>query len=233
MKFIEKAARKYLLRRGYSVSQSGSEDIHADYRLMSYSSYEQYVAIQTEGNKRKIDQVWADEATINVICQYIRENIPGAKKGLCHGSRNGTEVRWFADRLGVEVIGTDISETAPQYGLTQWDFHNENTDWTGQFDFVYTNSHDHAHDPKKAFTTWIGQLAPGGKLFVEHTIGQSPATVKQLDPFGVESKLLPYVVLGFGEGKYAVTTMLKPDHEKGGGPIRVFVIEPTSAVGRS
>lgn len=230
MNYIEKAARKYLRKRGYSVSQSGGPDSHEDYRLMSYSSYDEYVAVQTNGNKRKINQVFADEATIDVICDYIRASIPNAKRGLCHGSRNGAEVRWFAERLGVDVVGTDISDTASQFGLTQWDFHNENPEWTGQFDFVYTNSHDHAHDPKKAFTTWVAQLAPGGKLFIEHTgVGHSPASVNKLDPFGIEPKLLPYAVLGFGEGKYAVTAMLRPEHKKQGGPIWVFVIEPTSS----
>jgi len=225
MNFVEQLARNFLRKRGYSVSHGGGEDYRGDYRLMQYSSYEQYVSVQTEGNKRKIDQVWADEATIDVICDYVRKAIPNAKRGLCHGSRNGTEVKWFSDRLGIDVMGTDISDTASRFGLTQWDFHDENPDWKKAFDFVYTNSHDHAHDPQKAFTTWVGQLADGGKLFIEHTLGHAPASVSTLDPFGIDPKVLPYAVLEFGEGKYAVTKVIKPAHQKGGGPIWVFVIE--------
>lgn len=229
MKFVEKLARNYLRKRGYSISECGAEDHDGDYRLVRYSSYDQYVSVQTEGNKRKINQVWADEATIDVICDYIRKTIPDVKRGLCHGSRNGTEVRWFSERLGIDVMGTDISDTASQFGLTQWDFHNENPAWEKAFDFVYTNSHDHAHDPKKAFTTWVGQLAAGGKLFIEHSVGHAPAAVSTLDPFGIDPKLLPYAVLGFGDGKFAVTDVLKPDHKKAGGPIWVFVIERVHA----
>jgi len=173
--------------------------------------------------------VWADEKTIDLICDYLRASNVPLRRGLCHGSRNGAEVRWFKERLGIDVIGTDISETASDFGLVQWDFHEANPEWVGQFDFIYTNSHDHAYDPRKAFNAWVDQLAPQGKLIIEHTTGHAAEAVTELDPFGLDARLLPYVVLNFSEGKYAVVRILKPQHakqnaKKGSLPIWVFII---------
>lgn len=224
-KIAVRSCRRFLTGQGYAVSgRPGS--ISDGYVLAAQDqTYEQYVAKQTEGNHRKIDKVWADEATIGSICDYLLKTGDPLRSGLCHGSRNAAEVRWFNDRLGVPVIGTDISDTAPRFGLTQWDFHKENPDWVGKFDFVYTNSHDHARDPQKAFDTWVGQLSPTGRLFIEHTDGHGLNGVSELDPFGVPPREMPYVTLRFGRGRYAVTDMIVPSHKKNGKlPIWVFVV---------
>ncbi len=226
LKFIEHACRKYLRRRGYAVPKRKSVDIDGDYVLaQTDEDYGQYVARQTKGNHEKIDQVWADEQTIDVICDYLKAGSVPIKAGLCHGSRNGTEVRWFEERLGIDVVGTDISDTAAAYGLVQWDFHKVKPEWIGKFDFIYTNSHDHAHDPKLAFSTWVDQLSPAGKLFVEHTIWHSAEGVTELDPFGVDPRVLPYVLLNFSEGRFGVTRILRPSHVKRKSNIWVFVVQ--------
>jgi hypothetical protein len=233
VKLLDRLAKSYLKRRGYTI---GGDAIgrRGDYTLLGYNDpagnfdYSRYVAIQTEGNKRKIDQVWADKPTIDFICDYLRASGNKASRGLCHGSRNGAEVGWFADNLGAEVIGTDISDTAEQFGLIQWDFHETNPDWIGKFDFVYTNSHDHAYDPRKSFAAWVAQLSPTGKLFLEHTSAHTASKVSPLDPFGVDPKLLPYVLLEFSEGNYSVTRILQPPHRKRGRTIFVFVVESMS-----
>lgn len=206
---------------------------HDDYSLVRYEAngvfdYDAYVRIQTEGNRQKINNVWADEATIEMICSYLHSTRPKVRFGLCHGSRNGAEVRWFRKHSGADVVGTDISDTATDHGLIQWDFHDPREDWQGRFDFIYTNSHDHAYDPTKAFATWTSQLAPGGKLFVEHTTAHSTGGVSKLDPFGVDPRVFPYVLLNFSEGAYYVTRILRPLHRKAKSPIWVFVIERAS-----
>lgn len=230
MKLLDRIARRYLRKRGCTVRDAPLPR-GGVYALKTYANYDEYVRIQTEGNKRKIGKVWADEPTIGLICDYIRKVLPNAKKGLCHGSRNGAEVEWFKRNLGIHVQGTDISDTASQFGLTQWDFHEVNPEWEGQFDFIYTNSHDHAYDPKKAFATWIDQLAPGGKLFVEHhMVDHSRDAVSDLDPFGVDARLLPFVILQFAGGKFAVTDMFESYHDKewGRGNVLIFVITRVS-----
>ena len=96
--------------------------------------YQRYRDIQIAGNKRKLTRVWAEQEVIDAIADFLRERRPGLTRGLCHGSRNGTEVTWFRERFGagVEVIGTDISDTATQFPhLVQWDFHERREEWVG------------------------------------------------------------------------------------------------------
>jgi hypothetical protein len=50
------------------------------------------------------------------------------------------------------VIGTDQPQTATQFAYpVQWEFHDDNPEWQGKADFVYSNSWEHAYDPGKAF----------------------------------------------------------------------------------
>lgn len=227
---FERICRRYLKSRGWAVAP-GATNAGGDFFLFKYQKadgtfdYEKYRSIQTAGNHRKIDNVWADRPTIDFIASYLRKVQPGLSSGLCHGSRNGTEVRWFREALEVNILGTDISDTAGQFDLTQWDFHDVNTDWIGQFDFVYTNSHDHAYDPQKALETWIGQIKPNGAVLLEHTVAHSESGTNELDPFGVQPNSLPFLVLQWGQGKYAVTEVLSPPHTKPNGlKIWIFVI---------
>ena len=235
-RLLERRMRSYLQKRGYAVSRYPSKNPTEDYYLYDYADasgkfdYEEYVRTQTEGNKRKITNVWADEKTIGFIADYITKSIPDARRGLCHGTRNGAEVQWFREQLGIDVTGTDISETAAQFPNTvQWDFHERNPEWIGAFDFVYTNSHDHAYDPQKAISAWVEQLAPGGALFIEHTPEHSEAAATRLDPFGANPKVLPYLVLKWSQGKFAIQRVLEPPHKKPNGQdIWIFVVRRNS-----
>lgn len=188
--------------------------------------YERYRRVQTEGNKRKINNVFADQETIRLIADYCTASFGSVEAGLCHGCRNGAEVKWFREHLGPVVQGTDISDTAAQFdNMTQWDFHEANPDWIGKFDFVYTNSHDHAYDPKKAIGTWVDQLKPNGLLFLEHTPLHSINGTSELDPFGVRPEYFPSLILEFGAGKYSVREVIRPKHRKPNGTeVLIFVI---------
>ncbi len=122
--------------------------------------YKKYKAAQIALNKRKIKTTWVTAKDIEFISQFVKGS------GICHGARNGFEVREF--NKYVKTIGTDISDTALRYGLIQWDFHKQNPEWIGKFDFVYTNSFDHSHNPELAFQVFMEQLKPGGKCII-HT----------------------------------------------------------------
>ena len=175
-----------------------------DIYLHQYESYEQYRQVQTYHNKRKIERVWADEGTLTVLCGELMREIPGKTRlrGLCHGTRNGFEQRFIADYAGFEVIGTDISDTATRFDNTvQWDFHDVNEEWVSSFDFVYSNSLDHAWNPKLALQTWLNQLNPQGVLALECTHGHGPESTSEMDPFGVRPIAVPYVLCDwFGHG---------------------------------
>ena len=67
-------------------------------------AYETYKRVQIFYNKRKIDQVWADEDTLKVIANYIKENIESVNEGICHGTRRGYEQEKFAELLDCSVI---------------------------------------------------------------------------------------------------------------------------------
>lgn len=148
-------------------------------KLYKYKNYDEYKNIQTKGNKEKINKVWAKEKNIKYLCENVIKEV---RFGICHGVRNGKEVEWFKKYLCCEVIGTEISDTASNFNMIQWDFHNEKIEWICKADFIYTNSFDHAFDPPLAIQTWKNQLAKGGKLIIEHTSNHEEST--ELDPFG-------------------------------------------------
>ena len=168
-----------------------------DYYLHEYESYEQYREVQTDGNKRKIDQVWADEGTLTVLCDELRREIPHKARltGICHGTRNGFEQRFIADHAGHDVIGTEISDTAERFDRTlEWDFHDVNEEWVSKYDFVYSNALDHAWNPKLAVETWLNQLNATGVLALEYTEAHGPGDASEMDPFGVRPTVVPYVL---------------------------------------
>ena len=143
--FIEKVGRKIKFWIRYIY------ELYFAHGLYKYSSYEEYVRVQTVTNLQKEDWIWTSEKNIGPLGEYIRKMIPDSKFGICHGVRNGTELEWFAKYTGAKVIGTEISPSANKYkNVIQWDFHEPNPEWVGKADFVYTNALDHAYNPEKA-----------------------------------------------------------------------------------
>jgi SAM-dependent methyltransferase len=169
-----------------------------DYYLHSYNSYKQYRDTQIAHNIRKLTNVWADDATLDLMCEELRKDRPNQRiiSGICHGTRNGFEQNHISSRDGFEAIGTDISETAKNFERSvHWDFHNENPDWVGKFDFVYSNSLDQSWNPRSALVTWLNQLRPDGTLVIEHTDAHGPSGASEMDPFGVKPRVMPYVLI--------------------------------------
>ena len=64
-----------------------------------YKDYQEYVDIQTETNKAKIDVVWVMQEEIMSLCEYVKDNYSDEIHNvMCHGARNGTEVRYFKEK---------------------------------------------------------------------------------------------------------------------------------------
>lgn len=174
------------------------QDINGD------SGYSEYKKTQTAGNEKKIDRVWVLEDNIRHLSDYILKKIERVEFGVCHGTRRGNEQRWFRRYLDCEVIGTEISSTATNFRHTiEWDFHEVRADWLNSLDFVYSNSFDHAYDPKSCLDSWMSCLKSGGLCVIEHTSNDEIAT--ELDPFGAELSVMPQLISAWGEGKYGVT----------------------------
>ena len=113
--FIKKALNRFLKTFEHQVVRN-SELI--DYILHEYSSYEEYREVQIFHNKRKLDSVWADERTLDRVADLVLTEFGKEDQiyGLCHGTRNGFEqnyLRRVSNKLN--VIGTDISDTASQF----------------------------------------------------------------------------------------------------------------------
>lgn len=152
-------------------------------KLYKFKNYDDYVEAQKDANVQKLNYVWAEKAEIRRISEYIRQHIPEASFGICHGSRNGMEVKWFREFLGINVIGTDISETAKEFpDLIQWDFHEVKDEWLGNVDFIYSNSLDHSYDPEMCLDRWMKCLKNNGLCFIEWTKGHK--VHNRSDPFG-------------------------------------------------
>jgi hypothetical protein len=194
--------------------------------------YDGYRATQIHWNKAKLGWVWADDLTLQAVADDLDRR--GLRTGICHGARNGYEVGWFRKRLGSEVIGTDISETATEFpDMVVHDFHERREDWVGRFDFVYTNSLDQAFDPAKALAAWSDQLTPNGCIYVEHTMQHAPQGASEMDPFGAHPMVVPYLLFKWGNGKYALADILEPGDVTGKGKVWVFVIERHSVAAGS
>ena len=179
---------------GYTVVE---EKDTVDYYLHEYPSYERYRDVQVFHNKRKIDSVWADKHTLNRVAELAVKQIEARPiKGLCHGTRNGFEQNYLNGlSVGIDAVGTDISETAKDYeNSVQWDFHDVKDEWGGKFDFVYTNSLDQSWKPKQALLVWLQQLKKDGILIIEHTEAHGPKGASEMDPFGVRPLVMPYVL---------------------------------------
>lgn len=165
--------------------------------------YEKYRQVQIAGNKRKIENQWAQEPVIAYLCDYVKLMLGEVAFGLCHGTRRGGEQEWFSRHLGCPVIGTEISETARDFPNTvQWDFHEMNEEWRDKADFIYSNSWDHVYDPEKAFTTWMACLRPGGICFLEHSASHVRAS--ELGPFGATVEELVLLLVKLGRGQFYV-----------------------------
>jgi hypothetical protein len=179
------------------VDKDKFSKLSMNFYLHEYESYEQYKAIQIFHNKRKLNNVWADAKTLDLVIEKLLRHFsdPHFIKGLCHGTRNGFEQNYLSQNLGCEVLGTDISDTAKNFPQSvQWDFHDENSEWLGKYNFVYTNSLDQSWKPQLAVQTWLNQLTSNGLLFIEHTKDHSPTGASEMDPFGVKAEFMPYLL---------------------------------------
>ena len=179
--------------------------------LYVYNDYAEYKETQIEGNRKKINNVWVSEENIEFLSNYIKKNIPQLNFGICHGTRNGAEQRFFKKYLGVEVIGTEISPTATQFPDTiEWDFHEVKDEWLDSVDFIYSNSFDHSYDPERCLDAWMSCIKSSGVCIFEWTGGHISSS--KLDPFGGTKRTYKKLI----NKKYQIKDILKGGYTGGG-----------------
>lgn len=92
----------------------------------------------------------------------------------------------------------------------------------GRFDFVYSNSHDKSNRPRKAFEEWAKVLRPGGLLILEHSRSHGKSHSNFQDPFGVETEIIPFLLMSWLTGKLVLVGIHTPP-DLYDGAHRVFV----------
>lgn len=209
---------------GYELSKK-----YPDVSLHEYSSYDEYRETQIFHNKRKVEKVWADEKTLDLVADRVVREFGRERRlfALCHGARNGFEQNYIDTRLNVEILGTDISDTATNYPKSvQWDFHDRREEWVGRCDFVYTNALDQSWKPQAALAAWLEQLKVGGLLFIEHSeIGHGSQASSSKDPFGAKPHYMPFLLCQwFGHG-IAIEVIETVKGNKLGGRLFLFVVK--------
>lgn len=172
--------------------------------LYKYKNYAEYIKSQKAANKKKAGNIWAKEENIKYIAEYLNHIKP--KLGLCHGVRQGLEIKWFHKYLinTCGIIGTELGEIKLP-NIVQWDFNQRNEHWIGKFDFIYSNSFDHAFQPELTIQIWAEQLQPNGLIILEydrrqeHT-GEISKSVNKTDPVSIRfselKELIPQWVKG-------------------------------------
>ena len=223
---LKNIINQFFLKFGYRISKSNNSDELV--KIHKYKNYEEYKATQIFYNKKKINNIWADEFNLTKIADFLKKNINKKNiKGICHGSRNGFEQDFFnRNILNSKVFGTDISDTAINYkDSIVWDFHKTKEEWIDNFDFVYSNSLDQSFDPRTALTNWIQQINKNGYVIVEHTDQHSVRASAKMDPFGVEPNFFPYLITEwFGHSvSLKIIKSVKPNKSKA--PAWLFFIK--------
>ena len=225
---IKDLINKTLIKFGYRISKINTTD--RLFKIYKYKNYDEYKDTQIFFNKQKINKVWADENTLKIVSNFLKENIKSEKiKGLCHGSRNGFEQKCFINEIpNVEVIGTDISETANDYDNSiVHDFHDEKKEWIENFDFVYSNSLDQSYDPEKALNTWINQVKKDRYVIIEHSDQHGVISSGKMDPFGVEANFFPYLLTEWFGHKISLKIIKSIKKNKNDAPVYFFIMKKT------
>lgn len=229
---IKSLLKEMLRRRGYIVKKvppNYSEEkryvLHSVMSADGQHDYNRYKRVQTTANKKKINRSFAQEEVICFAANYIKKRLPSVRTGICHGTRQGLEQKWFRRELKADVLGTEISDTASQFPHTiEWDFHETKPDWIDKFDFVYSNSFDHSYDPEKCLNAWLSCVRAGGICILEFSAHSGIWSADERDPFGAEIYDMPYIVNRWGCGRYAVREIVDVPQELSGVERRVLIV---------
>eukprot|EP00928_Gymnodinium_smaydae_P091716 TRINITY_DN75444_c0_g1_i1.p1 TRINITY_DN75444_c0_g1~~TRINITY_DN75444_c0_g1_i1.p1 ORF type:complete len:359 (+),score=42.80 TRINITY_DN75444_c0_g1_i1:30-1106(+) len=147
-------------------------------------SYADYKEAQWRKTAKDIDMRFTSERVLEVVARYINHHFrsglnQSVVRGLCHGAKTGTEVRSLrrflrdghAQQEDTEVLGTDISPeaaAASQGDVIERDFHLVDASWSSAWDFIYSNTLDHAYDPVAALMIWRWCLRSSEGLLILH-----------------------------------------------------------------
>lgn len=218
---ILKPTIKRLIANAAAVAKYSRQYIVVDISVSHPKLYKQveidqkiYISNQIEKTSRRLADdslssvTWTSEDSIAQAAKLILRHFPERKiQGLCQGVRNGFEISWFKKHLSGRaecIIGTDVDPNAARDDVIIHDFNQANPDWFGRFDFVYSNSHDHALNLQKTLNIWVQYLNLGGILILEHGKGHGEQYTNGIDICGVETELFPFVACKLFHNSWSV-----------------------------
>jgi hypothetical protein len=173
--------------------------------LITPSSYKEYKEGQIARNKKAISTTregsWEQEGNVDLLSTWMKQNIGDITFGLCHGTRNGLEQKWFAKYLSCSVLGTEISPFCSDRDDTIiWDFHNVKEEWLQNVDFIYSNSFDHTYKPVECLNAWFSCLRNQSSVIIlAYGIGHSLAQYEKFKVIGTASDLFHATEEGYKE----------------------------------
>ena len=185
-------------------------------KLIKFKRYRDYVNAQRQTAEEHQGGPYFNVHEINRVCDWIRGHerrlgrVPRRiKSGVCHGARHGAECDEFKKHFtNLEMFGTDLF---PNFGRTavdvskieskviKHDFSARKLEWVGNFDLIYSNSLDHARNPKSTLQVWFEQLKPDGYLVIQWAKGCR--TLKGGDCFAGHLDEWIEMIHGIGEVK--------------------------------
>lgn len=155
--------------------------------LFKYESYDHYVESQAKKTRRKFHKVWVKHGVIEFVCDIVKKRIPEPKFGICHGVRNGAEVKIFNELLPCNVIGTELVHVKDVENVIIHDFHETKNEWINNVDFIYSNAFDHSYDPEMCIKKWMSCIKKdGGLCFIEWA--KNDKISNEIDCFGAGRK---------------------------------------------
>jgi hypothetical protein len=221
----------HLLRKSknfFILNLKEDVDLSQCYTLFdSYEDYEQYLEVQRGKTKRRLKVftgesksiMWTSITNISDISKLIKNFTKKSNfTGICMGSRSGEEQVLFQKFLGNDskVLGVELTPDAKDLPNTIIaDFHFLPRNLYAKFDFVYSNSHDQSFNPKLAIDCWIKCLKINGLLILEHSRSHGKSYAGRQDPFGVETEILPYLIMEWFTTKLRLEGIYQPSQKYG------------------
>jgi len=150
-------------------------------KLIRYRRHCQYVEAQRRTLRLRGVGPYFTDLEMQRICTWFCVRGKRVDNGICHGARDGVEVREFQRVFPTaKFIGTDLFPYSSKekrdrvfkrkHPVKRWDFSRVSKEWMGAFDLIYSNSLDHARDPIQTLGVWIEQLKADGCLFLAWNI---------------------------------------------------------------
>ena len=152
-------------------------------KIHQFADYDQYLETERRGSRYRMNRrPTANKHSVRLIADYLQQHYSSPLSILCHGARDGTEVRLFRGVFPeAKVLGTDVF-TKGSPDVIEWDYHRQKPEWVNHWDLIYSNSLDHSPKPEEGLVTWIEQLNPTGSLFLVWTFSHQLNDKPQL-PF--------------------------------------------------